>query len=56
MEREAEVQGGKEIALLTLWAVFPLALMCKPAAMQLEVVRQLQWEVNSIAHPPPICG
>lgn len=46
------MDGGKEIALLTLWAVFP-ALMCKPPAMQLEVVRQPQWEINSAAHPPP---
>lgn len=47
------MDSGKEIALLNLWLVLP-TLMCKPPAMQLEVVRQLQWEINSAGPPPRV--
>lgn len=47
--------GGKEIALLNLWAVVP-ALMCKPPALQLELVRQQQFKIYSAAPPSVFVG
>lgn len=49
------MDSGKEIALLNVRLVLP-TLMCKPPAMQLGVVRQLQWEINSAGPPCVIVG
>lgn len=49
------MNSGKEIALLNVRLVFP-TLKCKPPAMQLGVIRQLQWEINSAGPPCVIVG